>query len=151
MCIELSLSTGLGNSRSQQEARLRLSLRRSSQTVLLRTSSKTSKNLEMSSRFHFRQGSIPPIGPRPRSDEHAKCTDRSSDKSQEEGSPSIHTRAQLMRPRLQSPAGRRNSSAESPGPSNSPSVLANHLALQPSVQLLHGSHQHNRLQRQHDF
>ena len=74
--------------------------------------------------------------------------------SQEEGSissPSIRTRAQLLRPRLRSPARRRNSSAEWPGPSNSPSVLANHLALQPSVQLLHGSHQHNRLQRQHDF
>ena len=114
---------------------------------LLRTSSKTSKNLEVSSRFHFRHGSFPPIGPRPRSDEHAKCTDRSSDQSQEEGSPSIRTRAQLMRPRLQSPAGRRNSSAESPGPSNCPTLVAHYPALQQTVQQPHTSPLHKKLSR----
>ena len=45
--------------------------------------------------------------------------------SQEEGSissSSFRTRAQLLRPRLRSPARRRNSSAEWPGPSNGTSM-----------------------------
>ena len=63
-----------------------------------------------------------------------------SSQSQEEGSissSSIRTRAQLLRPRLRSPARRRNSSAEWPGPSDSPAILAHPFALQPTLQQPH--------------
>ena len=71
-----------------------------------------------------------------------------SSQSQEEGSissSSFRTRAQLLRPRLRSPARRRNSSAKWPGPSNSPAILAHPLALQPTLQQPHRSPQHKRL------
>ena len=115
-----------------------MSPRRSNQTLLLRTSSKTSENLEVSSPCsHFpRHGSISRVGPRPRSDEHASAPTERSLQSQEEGSissSSFRTRAQLLRPRLRSPARRRNSSAEWPGPSNSPAILAHPLALQTAA------------------
>ena len=94
------------------------------------------ENLEMSSRVFFhRHSSFPPIGPRPRYYEHAKCTDRKKVRKSGRGisqyrSPSIRTRAQLLRLRLQSPARRRNSSAEWPGPSNGTSTGAHHPAMQ---------------------
>ena len=102
-------------------------------TVPLLTSSKTHENsgksffLEVSSASHVRRhGSVPPVRPRPRSGEHTRCTDKSSDLSQRGRSmsspSSIRTRAQLLRPRLESPARRRNSSAEWPGPSNGTSI-----------------------------
>ena len=61
----------------------------------------------------------------------------------------LHERNSL-RPRLESPARRRNSSAEGPGPSDVMSALerAHQHALRLSVQPLHGSHLQNRLHRQ---
>ena len=43
------------------------------------------------------------------------------------------TRVELLRSRLETPARRRNSSAEWPGPSNSPAILAHPLALQTAA------------------
>ena len=58
-----------------------------------------------------------------------------------------------MRLRLQSPARRRISSAEWPGPGTVMSALdrPRQHALQPPLQPLHGSHLHQGLQRQHEI
>ena len=98
-----------------------------------------------------RHGSKSPIGPRPRRYGHASApTDDLRLKSGSSSSHSRSRRARLRRPRLESPARRRNSSAEWPGPSIVMSALAraHQPALQQTVQSLHGSHLHNRLNRQ---
>ena len=100
--------------------------------------------------FHLRRpGSIFPIGPRPRSRNMQGAPTRFR-KSGNEIDQEPLTRTQLLRLRLQSPARRRDASAEWPGPGTVMSALdrPRQHALQPPLQPLHGSHLHQVLPRQ---
>ena len=78
-----------------------------------------------------RHGSVSPGRPRRRSKEHARVTSGQLEKSGCVADVK-RQRVELVRSRLESPARRRNSSAESPGPSNVMSVVQR--ALQPALQ-----------------